>query len=48
MMGEDEKNEPNSQTVSVFWLVTDATHEIRGIKGIMGTFRIPQEEVETP
>ena len=24
-------NEPNSQKLSVFWLVTEAIHEIRGI-----------------
>ena len=30
-MWENEKNEPNSQVIPVFWLVTEAMHEVRGI-----------------
>ena len=26
-----KKNEPNSQTISLFWLVAEAIHELRGI-----------------
>jgi hypothetical protein len=26
-----KKNEPNSQTISVFWLVAEVIHELRGI-----------------
>ena len=26
-----KKNEPNSQMIPVFWLVTEAIHEVRGI-----------------
>ena len=48
-MGENEKNEQNSQIRSVFWLVNKEIHKTREYQSIWGPQRdfLPQEGVKS-